>query len=107
MGTGHPFASRYQACESVLTGPISDDHAGLKAAREARFPGVGWQRCQFHLQQNAGPYVPRLEMRREVAADLRAVFESRDRLEADRRLRQAVDKYAPKAPKLSALMGRT
>ena len=33
---------------------VSDDHAGLKAAREARFPGVLWQRCQFHLQRNAG-----------------------------------------------------
>ena len=28
---------------------VSDDHTGLKAAREARFPGVPWQRCQFHL----------------------------------------------------------
>ena len=83
---------------------VSDDHAGLKAAREARFPGVPWQRCQFHLQQNAGHYVPRLEMRREVAIDLRAVFESRDRLEAERKLRQTVDKYATKAPKLSAWM---
>lgn len=83
---------------------VSDDHAGLKAAREARFPGVPWQRCQFHLQQNAVHYVPRIEMRREVAADLRAVFESRDRLEAERKLRQAVDKYAPKAPKLSSWM---
>jgi putative transposase len=81
---------------------VSDDHAGLKAAREARFPGVPWQRCQFHLQQNAGHYVPRIEMRREVAADLRAIFESRDRLEAERKLRQAIDKYATKAPKLSA-----
>ena len=27
----------------------SDDHAGLKAARKAMFPGVPWQRCQFHL----------------------------------------------------------
>jgi len=81
---------------------ISDDHAGMKAAREARFPGVPWQRCQFHVQQNASPYVPRLEMRREVAADLRAIFESSDRLEAERRLRQAVDKYARSAPKLSA-----
>jgi putative transposase len=80
---------------------VSDDHAGLKAAREARFPGVPWQRCQFHLQQNAGHYVPRIEMRREVAADLRAIFESRDRLEAERKLRQAIDKYATKAPKLS------
>jgi len=76
----------------------------MKAAREARFPGVPWQRCQFHLQQNAGHYVPRIEMRREVAADLRAIFESTDRLEADRRLRQAVDKYARSAPKLSVWM---
>ena len=28
---------------------VSDDHAGLKAARAAVFPGVPWQRCQFHL----------------------------------------------------------
>jgi transposase-like protein len=28
---------------------VSNDHAGLKAAREARFAGVPWQRCQFHL----------------------------------------------------------
>ena len=28
---------------------VSDNHAGLKAAREARLPGVPWQRCQFHL----------------------------------------------------------
>jgi putative transposase len=83
---------------------ISDDHAGMKAAREARFPGVPWQRCQFHLQQNAGHYVPRIEMRREVAGDLRAIFESGDRLEAERRLRQAVDKYAQRAPKLSTWM---
>jgi putative transposase len=80
---------------------ISDDHASLKAAREARFPGVPWQRYQFHLQQNAGHYVPRLEMRREVATDLRAIFESADRLEAERRLRQVVEKYAQRAPKLS------
>jgi putative transposase len=83
---------------------ISDDQAGMKAAREARFPGVPWQRCQFHLQQNAGHYVPRIEMRREVAGDLRAIFESGDRLEAERRLRQAVEKYAQRAPKLSTWM---
>jgi putative transposase len=28
---------------------VSDDHKGLKAAREARFTGVPWQRCQFRL----------------------------------------------------------
>lgn len=33
---------------------ISDAHEGLGAARRAVFGGVPWQRCQFHLQQNAG-----------------------------------------------------
>ena len=42
---------------------ISDDHAGLKAARLAVFGGIPWQRCQFHLQQNASAYVPRQDMR--------------------------------------------
>ena len=32
---------------------ISDDHQGLRRARQAVFTGVPWQRCQFHLQQNA------------------------------------------------------
>lgn len=32
---------------------ISDNHAGLKAALQARFAGIPWQRCQFHLMQNA------------------------------------------------------
>ncbi len=31
----------------------SDDHPGLKAARQAVLPGARWQRCQFHLAQNA------------------------------------------------------
>lgn len=31
----------------------SDDHAGLRAARLAVFGAIPWQRCQFHLQQNA------------------------------------------------------
>src|SRR5699024_147049 len=52
----------------------SDDHSGLKAARAAVFPSVPWQRCQFHLQQNAGHYVPRKAMRKTVAADIRAIF---------------------------------
>ncbi|BCY40043.1 hypothetical protein TUM12127_51860 (plasmid) [Klebsiella pneumoniae] len=35
----------------------SDDHSGLRAAIDAVFPGILWQRCQFHLQQNAHSYV--------------------------------------------------
>lgn len=32
---------------------VSDDHPEMKAARKAVFPAVPWQRCYFHLCQNA------------------------------------------------------
>jgi putative transposase len=79
----------------------SDDHAGLEAARKAVFAGVPWQRCQFHLQQNASQYVVRVEQRKEVAADLRAIFNAPSRAEAERLLAAVVKKYAKGAPRLS------
>jgi transposase-like protein len=82
----------------------SDDHAGLKAALQARLPGVPWQRCQFHLQQNALQYVPKVAMRTEVAAGLRDVFDAPDRPEADRRLARTVAKYGESAPQLADWM---
>lgn len=81
---------------------VSDDHPGLKAALQVRFASIPWQRCQFDLQQNASHYVPRLKMRGELAADLRAVFDAPDRTEADRRLEMAIRKYDKSAPKLVA-----
>ena len=80
---------------------VSDDHAGLKQARQACFPGVAWQRCQFHLMQNALHYVPKMSMRTEVSQDLRNVFNAPDRHEADRLLAQLVKKYKNPAPDLS------
>jgi putative transposase len=82
----------------------SDDHAGLKQARRACFPGIAWQRCQFHLMQNAMHYVPKLSMRSEVTEDLRSVLNAPDRHEADRLLSQLVTKYEQSAPDLSAWM---
>lgn len=83
---------------------ISDDHAGLKASRAAVLGGVPWQRCQFHLQQNAGAYVPKAEMKEEVARDIRAVFNAGSRPEADAALKTCVHKYQKTAPRLSAWM---
>jgi len=80
---------------------VSDDHAGLKAARTAVFPAVPWQRCQFHLQQNAQAYVPRLEQRAEVARAIRSVFDSPSRPAAEARLKELVTHYSPTAPKLA------
>ena len=80
---------------------VSDSHAGLKEALNARFPGVPRQRCQFHLAQNALHYVPKTAMRPQVAADLRSIFNAPDRAEADRRLDLIAKKYRATAPKLS------
>ena len=83
---------------------ISDDHEGLGAARRAILGSVPWQRCQFHLQQDAGAYVPKQAMRAEVAADIRAMFNAPDRRTAEEFLQAAIQKYARSAPRLSAWM---
>lgn len=82
----------------------SDSHEGLKAALQARMPNVPWQRCQFHLQQNAMHYVPKVSMRREVAEALRVVFNAPDRAEAERRLTSTVKAFRDSAPKLAEWM---
>ncbi|MDF1514654.1 MAG: IS256 family transposase [Anaerolineae bacterium] len=90
--------------ERGLTGVkliISDDHAGMRKARQALFTGVPWQRCQFHLQQNASQYVPRKKMLSEVAADIRGVFQSPNREQAEAYLKQIVTKYASSASDLA------
>lgn len=98
------FASLQQRGLHGVRMITSDDHAGLKAAREARFPGVEWQRCQFHLQQNAAKYVTRQAKRKDVARDLRGVFDAPDRTQAERLLNMAIDKYRTEMPKLSDWM---
>jgi putative transposase len=80
----------------------SDAHEGLAAARKAVLPGVPWQRCQFHLQQNALHYVPKVAMRKQVATDIKSIFNAPDRHEAKRLLGQTVIKYQTAAPKLAA-----
>jgi len=84
---------------------ISDDHKGLRAALKARFSGVPWQRCQFHLQRNAQAYVSKAA-RREVAAAIRSIFNSPDRAEADRRLAATVKKYRTNNPQLADWLER-
>ena len=82
----------------------SDAHAGLKAALRTEFSGVPWQRCQFHLQQNASSHVPKMDMKKEVAEDIRNIFNAPDLVNAQRLLDVVVEKYAKTASKLSAWM---
>jgi putative transposase len=79
----------------------SDDHAGLRAARLAVFGGLPWQRCQFHLQQNAQAFLPHKDMQTEVAADIRTIFDAPDRTTAEAYLARTVAKYQQSASRLS------
>ena len=83
---------------------VSDDHDGLKAALNAEFTGVIWQRCQFHMQRNAVKYVPKVSMRPCVAEDLRDIFTAKDIACAKERLQICVAKYSKSAPQLSEWM---
>jgi putative transposase len=82
----------------------SDDHAGLRAARLAVFGSIPWQRCQFHLQQNAQAYVPHKDMQSEVADDIRTIFNAPDRATADAYLARTILKYEKNASRLSNWM---
>ncbi len=82
----------------------SDDHAGLGAARKSVFPGVRWQRCQFHLQQSASSHVPKKSMNDDVHGAIRNVFNAPDKDEAQRLLDKTVEKYAEDASDLSDWM---
>ena len=95
---------------------VSDDHAGLKAARKGFFTGILWQRCLFHLQQNAQSYVPRKSMQKQVAEDtpalhqtqygasVRMIFSAPSREKAEEYLAETVEKYAKIAPRLADWM---
>ena len=82
----------------------SDDHPGLRKAIAAVFPGVAWQRCQFHLQRNAASYVSRLSLRSAVAEDIRAIFNAPDITVANQLLEDTVQRYRDNEPRLADWM---
>ncbi len=77
----------------------------MKNARMAVFPSVPWQRCQFHLAQNAQSYAPRKSMRSEIAEVMREIFNSSTLEMALEMLlemkRRAIEKYHKKAPEFA------
>ena len=89
---------------AASAGVTSDDHAGLRAVRLAVFGGIPWQRCQFHLQQNAQAYVPRKNMQGEVAEYIRIIFNAPDHTTAEAYLAKAVEKYRKNASRLAEWM---
>jgi putative transposase len=81
---------------------VSDDHAGLRAARRAVLPGATWQRCQFHPAQNAIHHAPTLAVRKRIGAELRRIWNAATLDDAEAELRRLVASYAATAPDLAA-----
>lgn len=82
----------------------SDNHSGLKNARKSVFPSVPWQRCQFHLQQNANAYIPKKSIQSEVHNDIRDIFNMPSKTEADALLKRTIEKYHTNASDLANWM---
>ena len=64
---------------------VSDEHGGLTQALAKHFQGASWQRCQVHLMRNLLSHAS-VQVRAEVAAAAKLVFQAPDRAEAKRRL---------------------
>lgn len=79
----------------------SDAHSGLKAALKATLNSVPWQRCQFHLQQNAQQYVTKQDLKKKVASDIKIIFNADDRAHAEERLQDFIKTYSESQPKLA------
>ncbi len=78
---------------------VSDDHKGLKAALKSSLPSVPWQRCIFHLCQNAQHDSPSVSMRGEIAQAVKDIYQAIDLIEASRRMRETVERFQGKAKK--------
>jgi len=80
---------------------VSDDHAGLQAARKAVLGGAAWQRCQFHLAQNAIHHAPNMAIRKRIGAELRHIWNAPDIDTANENLHRLVKSYRDTAPNLA------
>lgn len=80
---------------------ISDSHSGLQAARKAVFPTVFWQRCIFHLSQNAQSKVSKISQRKEIAFDMKIIFSQENAELALKKAKEISEKWAKSAPKFA------
>jgi len=80
---------------------VSDAHTGLRAALKAAFNASPWQRCQFHLQQNAQDYITKQSLKSPIAAEIKAIFNADSKDHAQQRLRAFVERWQGDQPKLA------
>lgn len=80
---------------------VSDDHAGLKNARQSVFPNLAWNRCHTHLARNAQDHIASRINKDTVAQDIRDIFASNSLESAQARLDAFVKSWSKSEPKLA------
>ena len=78
---------------------VSDDHTGLRAARRAVFPAVPWQRCQFHLAQNAQAHAHNRAQAREMGQAIRDIFNCPSLADAEAMVTAVAQRFRKKNPR--------
>lgn len=81
---------------------VSDSHSGLRSALRAVFPSTPWQRCQFHMMQNALQHVPKKSMKDEVIAAMRNMFECSTQAHAIESKRLIIKQFEESAPEFAS-----
>jgi putative transposase len=79
----------------------SDDHFGLRNARLKVFPSVPWQRCQFHMSQNAQSYAPRQVLKEPIAIAMRDIFNSPNLSDAKQKSNEIKMNFSKSAPEFT------
>lgn len=78
----------------------SDNHQGLKAAISRHFNGASHQRCEVHFSRNLMERVS-FDRRKELAADLRTIFDAPNRKMAMNLAEGVADKWRESYPKVA------
>lgn len=63
--------------------------------------GATWQRCQFHLAQNAIHHAPTVAIRKRIGSQLREVWNAKNLTAAEAELKSLVASYRDSAPLLA------
>jgi len=77
----------------------SDSHSGLRAAIQAVMPSIKWQRCIFHLAQNAGHHSPSKALQGEIHEAVKEIYTAQDRGEAEVRMKKVIERLKVKGAK--------
>ena len=65
----------------------------MRAARRAVFGGTRWQRCQFHLAQNAIHHAPNVQIRAKIGSELRQIWNQPTLAKAEAALAELVREF--------------